>query len=80
MSSLPAAIEVYREILNASRDYYRARWIPPSPRFWGYASNEARHVKEGRQPTRDEAEFVVGVAAVIATCLTKKRSAPGISA
>jgi AbiJ N-terminal domain 4 len=28
---------------------------------WGYASNEARHVEEGREPGRDEAELVVGL-------------------
>jgi hypothetical protein len=39
---------------------------------WGYASNEARHVEEGREPEREEAELVVGLAAVVATYLTKK--------
>jgi len=39
---------------------------------WGYASNEARHVKEGQEPDREEAELVVGLAAVVATYLTKK--------
>ena len=39
---------------------------------WGYASNEARHVEEGREPSREEAELVVGLAAVMATYLTRK--------
>jgi hypothetical protein len=39
---------------------------------WGYASNEARHVEEGREPSREEAELLVGLAAVLATYLTKK--------
>ena len=39
---------------------------------WGYASNEARHVEEGREPSREEAELLVGLAAVVATYLTKK--------
>jgi len=39
---------------------------------WGYASNEARHVQEGREPNREEAELLVGLAAVLATYLTKK--------
>jgi AbiJ N-terminal domain 4 len=42
---------------------------------WGYASNEARHVVEGRTPTREEAELVVGLAATVATYFTKKGSA-----
>jgi hypothetical protein len=40
--------------------------------MWGYASNEARHVEEGREPTREEAELVVGIAAAMVTYLSKK--------
>ena len=40
--------------------------------LWGYASNEARHVKEDQEPERQEAELVVGLAVVVATYLTKK--------
>ena len=35
-------------------------------KMWGYASETARHVREGRTPSRAEAELVVGVAA--STC------------
>lgn len=41
-------------------------------KVWGYASNEARHVQEGRTPSRDEAELVVGLAAVVSTYLANK--------
>ena len=50
----------------------------PSPlglalsQIWGFASNEARHVVEGRDPTRDDAELVVGLAATVATYLTRR--------
>lgn len=50
----------------------------PSPldkalsQVWGFASNEARHVVEGRSPTREEAELIVGLASTLATYLTKK--------
>ncbi|MCY4634639.1 MAG: hypothetical protein OXG04_09075 [Acidobacteria bacterium] len=40
--------------------------------LWGYASNEVRHVQEGRDPNREEAELLVGLAAAIATYLTRK--------
>ena len=40
---------------------------------WGYASNEARHVEEGRDPSREEAELLVGLAAVVATYLSRKQ-------
>jgi AbiJ N-terminal domain 4 len=42
--------------------------------IWGYASNEARHVQEGREPNREEAELLVGLAAALATYLTRKQS------
>jgi AbiJ N-terminal domain 4 len=34
---------------------------------WGYASNEARHVEEGREPGRAEAELLVGLCATVST-------------
>lgn len=40
---------------------------------WGYASNVARHVREGQEPEQDEAELLVGLAATIATCLSRKK-------
>jgi hypothetical protein len=39
---------------------------------WGYGSNEARHVEEGREPEQAEAELLVGLAATMATYLSKK--------
>jgi hypothetical protein len=43
-------------------------------KIWGYASNEARHVEEGREPKRQEAELLVGLAAALSTYLTRKQS------
>ena len=40
--------------------------------LWGYASNEARHVQEGREPNREEAELLVGLSAALVTYLTRK--------
>ena len=42
--------------------------------IWGYASNEARHVQEGRETNRQEAELLVGLAAALTTYLTRKQS------
>ena len=39
---------------------------------WGYASTEARHVQEGREPEREEAELIVGLSAAVSTYLTRK--------
>ena len=41
---------------------------------WGYASEMARHIREGRIPSFDEAELAVGLAAIVATYLTRKSS------
>jgi hypothetical protein len=52
--------------------------IVPSPlddsiiKAWGYASEMARHIREGRVPDREEAELVVGLSGNIITYLTKK--------
>jgi hypothetical protein len=40
---------------------------------WGYASEKGRHIKEGNEPTRDEAELIVGIEATVATYLSKKK-------
>ena len=40
--------------------------------LWGFASNEARHVREGPEPSREDAELVVGLAAVLVTYLTRQ--------
>lgn len=40
--------------------------------LWGFASNEARHVVEGRAPTQEDAELVVGLASTVATYLSKR--------
>ena len=45
--------------------------------IWGYASNEARHVQEGRQTSREEAELLVGLAAALSTYLTRKQIVRG---
>jgi hypothetical protein len=38
---------------------------------WGFASEMARHIKEGRKPERREVELVVGIAATVATYLSR---------
>jgi AbiJ N-terminal domain 4 len=41
-------------------------------KVWGYASNEARHVVEGRDISRDEAVLLVGLSATVTTYLLRK--------
>jgi hypothetical protein len=44
--------------------------------LWGYASEEARHGKEGVEPPREEAEFIVSLAAALTTYLNRKHPRP----
>lgn len=43
-------------------------------KIWGYASDQARHIREGKTPDIREAELVVGLAGSVATYLIKKSS------
>jgi hypothetical protein len=38
---------------------------------WGYASGMGRHIQEGREPQRKEVELIVGLAATVATYLSR---------
>lgn len=40
---------------------------------WGYASEHARHIREGRLPSYEEAELIVGLCASVSTYLVKKK-------
>ena len=45
--------------------------------LWGYASEEgARHGKEGIEPPREEADFIVSIAAALTTYLNRKYPRP----
>ena len=54
---------------------------PPLPtaveKIWGYTSEVGRHLKEGYTPSREEAELVVGLAASLASYLTRKPNKTG---
>lgn len=41
-------------------------------KMWGYASEMARHIREGRTPSRAEAELVVGVSAAACSYLATR--------
>ena len=44
-------------------------------KLWGYASENARHLSEGKTPAYEEAELVVGVVASVSTYLAKRADA-----
>lgn len=41
-------------------------------KLWGYASDRARHIREGQAVTTEEAELVVSVACAVCTFLTRR--------
>lgn len=41
---------------------------------WGYASENGRHIREGREPTLSEAELIVGLCAALGNYLVKRRA------
>lgn len=59
----------------------RHRDIVPRPldeaiaKVWGYASENARHIREGRESTFEEAELIVGMVAALAAYLARKHGA-----
>lgn len=42
---------------------------------WGYASENGRHIREGREPSSNEAELIVGLSASLGNYLVKLRGA-----
>lgn len=52
--------------------------IMPSPldqavtKAWGFASEHGRHLKEGREPTFNDAELIVGICAAVGSYLSKQ--------
>lgn len=62
----------FGEILKAHPELLPKPLDEAFSKVWGYASNEVRHVVEGRDPNRHDAELVVGLAAAVATYLTRK--------
>jgi hypothetical protein len=69
-----------RATLGEIVDRYGAQMSIPRPldevieKAWGYASEMARHLREGRVPTREEAELLLGLSAIIATYLLQKNA------
>jgi len=59
---------------------YREKLAIPQPldsameKAWGYASQAGRHVSEGNEPGRDEAEVVVALCAALCTYLSRRPS------
>jgi hypothetical protein len=66
--------------LGALLTKYRGIVPPPLDqaveKIWGYASEQGRHLREGRTPALEDAELAVQVAAAVASYLSKRQSVP----
>jgi AbiJ N-terminal domain 4 len=60
------------EIMKHHRDLMPKPLDDAVSKLWGFASENARHINEGRTPPFEEAELVVTVVASICTYLVKK--------
>lgn len=47
-------------------------------KMWGFASEQGRHLREGREPSYDEAVLIVQVCATVGPYLSKKASSAGV--
>jgi len=61
------------EYLNRHRNLFPGSIQKALHGLWGFSSEEgARHGREGTEPSRDDAEFIVAIAAAVTTYLNRK--------
>ena len=63
------------DILKRYRDLIPKPLDEAVTKIWGFASENARHINEGREPSFEEAELVVSMVAAVSTYLAKKHGA-----
>lgn len=78
-----AALECVAREIDGSNDtlggiIYRLKVPPPLDnalhKLWGFASEQGRHIQEGREPGFEEAELVVTVASAVSVYLLRHRA------
>jgi len=60
------------EIIRRHRDLIPRPLDEVIAKAWGYASENARHIREGREPTYEEAELIIGLVSSVSTYLARK--------
>jgi hypothetical protein len=63
------------DIIKCHRDLIPKPLDEAITKIWGFASENARHVSEGRIAAFEEAELIVGVVASVSAYLVKKNEA-----
>jgi hypothetical protein len=59
------------DVIKANRDLMPKPLDVAVEKIWGFTSERGRHLVEGREPTAEEAELIVGLAAAIGAYLAK---------
>ncbi|OJA64484.1 hypothetical protein BGV68_01360 [Burkholderia ubonensis] len=59
------------DVIKAHRDLMPRPLDVAVEKIWGFTSERGRHLIEGREPTAEEAELIVGLAATIGAYLAK---------
>lgn len=68
------------ELTKRHKDLFPSPLDVAVEKLWGFASENARHVREGLAPTREEAMLVVGLAATLSNYLIHKMKGVASSA
>lgn len=63
------------EVMKRNQDIIPRPLDEAVTKIWGYASENARHIREGREPAYEDAELTVSVASAVSTYLLRKRDA-----
>ncbi|MBF6989300.1 AbiJ-NTD4 domain-containing protein [Cupriavidus sp. IK-TO18] len=61
------------DVIKANRDLMPRPLDVAVEKIWGFTSERGRHLVEGREPTEQEAELIVGLAAALGAYLAKLR-------
>jgi len=63
------------EILRRYKDLIPRPLDEAVSKAWGFASENARHLKEGQEPSFEEAELIVGISSALCSYLASKHEA-----
>ena len=60
------------ELIKSRRDLIPEPLNTAIEKIWGFSSNQGRHLQEGKEPSFEEAELLVGLSAALSTFLARK--------
>jgi len=60
------------DLIKSRRDLVPEPLNTAIEKIWGFSSNQGRHLQEGKEPSFEEAELLVGLSAALSTFLARK--------